>query len=223
MLNVRIVVGRAPELKREGNQKRHMRWNERSKNSRYDATNGMIRMPTICPSILSTVRFMEITLQPEPKLQPRCLALGMMLMPILLVTYLPWWVRLLACILPFSLTGTYRVSTVNGDKFRTQLYFAFIPLKPEKCNLPGVIYVETKYNAEGPGIWTFVLFGPLQFIFGFIFDMLIPALGGAYEIWLITAKGREISAWQGFDQEHFEANVALLAARSGAEVRGRSH
>ena len=52
--------------------------------------------------------------------------------------------------------------------------------------------------------------------------MLIPALGGAYEIWLITAKGREISAWQGINQQHFEENVELLAARSGAEVRGRS-
>ena len=173
-------------------------------------------------SILSTARFMEITLQPEPKLQPRYWALGLMLLPIVIVPSLPWWVRLLACILPFSLTGTYRVSTVNGDKFRTQLYFAFIPLKPEKCNLPGVIYVETKYNAAGPGIWTFILLGPLQFIFSFIFDMLIPVLGGAYEIWLITAKGREIAAWQGFDQNHFEANVELLAARSGAEVRGRS-
>ena len=222
MLNVRIFVSRAPELKREGNQKRHIFWNERSKNSRYDATNGMIRMPTICTSNLSTVRFMEITLQPEPKLAPRYVALGLMLLPVLLVTYLPWWVRLLACILPFSLTGTYRLSTVNGDKFRTQLYFAFIPLKPVKCNLPGVIFVETKYNAAGPGIWTFLLLGPLQFVFGFIFDMLIPALGGADEIWLITAKGREISAWQGVNQEHFEANVELLAARSGAEVRGRS-
>ena len=85
-----------------------------------------------------------------------------------------------------------------------------------------MIYVETKYNASGPGFWTFLLFGPMQVVFSYVFDLLIPALGGAYEIWLITAKGREIAAWQGMNQAHFDANVELLAARSGAEIRGRS-
>lgn len=166
---------------------------------------------------------MEITLKPEVKLQPRYWILAVIVLLLLCVPYLgPWWARLLGCILPVILTGTYRVSTVNGDKFQTQLFFGFVPLKPQKCNLPGVIYVETKYNAIGPGFATFLMFGPLQFVFGYIFDMLIPALGGAYEIWLITAKGREISAWQGINQQHFEENVELLAARSGAEVRGRS-
>lgn len=165
---------------------------------------------------------MEIILPPEVKLQPRLWVLGVLLLPILLVPHLPWWVRLCACFLPMALTGSYRISSINGDKFRTQFFFAYFPLKPQKCNLPGVIYVETKYNSTSSGMWTFLLLGPLQFVFGFIFDMLIPALGGAYEIWLVTAKGREIAAWQGFNQEQFEANVALLEARSGAEVRGRS-
>ena len=166
---------------------------------------------------------MEITLQPEVKLQPRYWTLGVVVFLFAVVPYIPWWARILACGLPMALTGTYRVSTVNGDKFRTQLYFAFMPLKPVKCNLLAVVYVETKYNAAGPGLGTFLMFGPLQVIFGALFDMLIPALGGAYEIWLITPKGREIAAWQGFDQKHFEANVELLAARTGAEVRGRSN
>jgi len=87
------------------------------------------------------------------------------------------------------------VSTVKSDKLQIQLYFAFMPIKSEKCNLPSVIYVETKFNTAGLGRSTFVLLGPLRFIFGFIFDMLIPAFRGTYEIWLITAKGREIAAW----------------------------
>ena len=166
---------------------------------------------------------MEISLKPEVKIQSRYWVLAAVVLFFAFVPYLgPWWARLLGCVLPAALAGTFRVSKVDGDRFQSQLHFAFFPLKPQKCNLPGVIYVETKYNAIGPGIGTFLIFGPLQFIFGYIFDLLIPALGGAYEIWLITAKGREISAWQGFNQQHFEENVALLAARSGAEVRGRS-
>ena len=165
---------------------------------------------------------MEVILQSATNLRQRCWILGVMLLPIFFVPHLTWWLRLLACVVTLMLTGTYRIASVNGDKFRTQLFFAFMPLKPEKCNLPGVVYVETKYNAGGPGIATFLMFGPVQVIFGLLFDMLIPALGGAYEIWLITAKGREIIAWQGFNQKHFEENLALLAARSGGEVRGRT-
>jgi hypothetical protein len=166
---------------------------------------------------------METKLQPEVNLQSRYWALALIILFFMLMPYLgPWWARALGCILPGILTGTYRVSTIEGDKFRSQLYFGFLPLKPQKCNLPGVIYIETKYNAVGPGVGTFLFFGPLQFLFGFIFDLLIPAFGGAFEIWLITAKGREIPAWQGFNQEQFEANVALLVSRSGAELRGRS-
>ncbi|HEY0981675.1 MULTISPECIES: hypothetical protein [unclassified Schlesneria] len=165
---------------------------------------------------------METILPPEVKLGPRIAVLVVLLLPIVFVPHMVWWLRLVACILPMALTGTYRVSSINGDRFQTQLYFAYFPLKPQKCNLPGVVYVETKYSSIGSGIWTFLLLGPLQYVFGFIFDMLIPALGGAYEIWLITAKGREIPAWQGFNQEQFEANFALLQARTGAEIRGRS-
>jgi hypothetical protein len=32
-------------------------------------------------------------------------------------------------------------------------------------------------------------------VFGWIFEFLVPALGGPYQIHLITAKGRELVAW----------------------------
>ena len=137
---------------------------------------------------------MEVTLQPVIKVQPRLIALGILLLPILLVPRMPWYIRLMACFLPLALTGTYRISTIQGDKFRSQLFFAFIKLKPAKCNLQGVVYVETKFNDTTAGWGTFLLFGPLQYVFGIVFDMILPALGGAYEIWLITAKDREIVA-----------------------------
>jgi hypothetical protein len=165
---------------------------------------------------------MEIILPPEVKLGPRVITLIILLLPLLLVSGMPWWLRLAGCIVPLAITGTYRISKLNGDKFRTQLVFAFIAFKPVKCNLPGVIYIETRYNAAGGGLAAWMLFGPLGFLMSFVFDLLLPVLGGAYEIWLITAKGREILAWQGLNQHQFETSLALLTARTGAEVRGRS-
>ncbi|WP_010586950.1 hypothetical protein [Schlesneria paludicola] len=164
---------------------------------------------------------MEVTLKPVTNLTPRYWVVGFVLVPFLLLP-IPWWVKLIGCITPIVLAGTYRISTIEGDKFRTQLFLGFVPLKPQKCNLPAVLYIETKYNALGAGFGTLLLLGPMQYVFSTIFDMLIPALGGAYEIWLVTAKGREIVAWQGFNQKLFEENVELLTARSGAELRGRT-
>lgn len=164
---------------------------------------------------------MEVMLKPTPNLTPRYWVVGFLMLP-LLISPTPWWLKLIGAIVPIVLSGTYRISTIEGDKFRTQLFLGFVPLKPQKCNLPAVLYIETKYNALGAGFGTLLLLGPLQYVFSTIFDMLIPALGGAYEIWLITAKGREIVAWQGFNQKLFEENVELLTSRSGAELRGRT-
>jgi hypothetical protein len=158
---------------------------------------------------------MEVILPPRVQLGRRYCLLAVLLLPVVFVPHMSLWLRLVACILPVALTGTYRISVLDGDRFKTQLFFMFVPIKTEKCNLPGVIYVETKYNATGLGTF-------LMFVFGFIFDLLIPALGGAYEIWLVTAKGREMVAWQGFNQSLFEENLQLLSSRTGAEVRGRS-
>ena len=165
---------------------------------------------------------MEAILQPKTKLPPRVMILAVMLIPVFITPNLSWGARLLACFVPFMLTGTYRVSTVEGDKFRSQLFVGFFPMKIVKCNLASVHYIETKYNSFGAVIDTFPFLSIVQFIFIGIFDLLMPALGGAYEIWLITSKGREIVAWQGFHEKFFQDNLALLTARSGAELRARS-
>lgn len=165
---------------------------------------------------------MELELLPLTNLPIRLGILAVLLLPIPFIPELSWWMRLLACVLPLIFTGTYRRSRVIETSFQSQFRFAFIPFPVQKCKLAVVGFVETVYGASQPGIWTFILFGPLQFVLGWIFDYLIPALGGPYEIWLVTAKGREILAWQGHNQNYFEANLELLQNQTGAEIRGRS-
>lgn len=148
--------------------------------------------------------------------------MGIVMLVILLAFSWPLWVRISVCLLPLLLAGTYRVSTIKDDKFRSQLYVAFVPFKTDRCNLPGVMYIETKYNAVGHVPDTLPGVGLLQRLLGTLIELLAPTLGGAYEIWIITAKGREIPAWQGFSQQNFDENVALLKTRCNAEVRGRS-
>jgi len=157
-------------------------------------------------------------LLPEHKLGLRIVALVVLLIPVALTTRMGPAGQLLACVVPLILTGTYRVSRIVGERFDTRLHVAFVPFGREKCKLPAVVFIHTKYQATQSGWGVFLLFGPLQWLFGLVFDYLMPALGGRYEIWLETAKGREILAWNGYSQQHFESNVELLRNRTGAEV-----
>ena len=84
-----------------------------------------------------------------------------------------------------------------------------------------MITIHTKYKTAQTGWGTFILLGPVMWVFSLVFDYLIPALGGPYEIWLETAKGREILAWNGYNQQHFESNLELLHNQTGAEIRAR--
>lgn len=163
---------------------------------------------------------MERQLAPELKLRYRVIALAVLLVPVMLASRIGVAGQLLACLVPLVLTGTYRVSRIVGDKFDTRFHMAFVPLSHSRCNLRGVVDIHTTYQTQF-GWGTLILFGPFQWVFGKVFDALIPALGGPYEIWLETAKGREILAWNGYNQQHFEKNLEFLRTRTGAEVHVR--
>jgi hypothetical protein len=125
----------------------------------------------------------------------------------------------LACVVPVLLTGTFRTSAIRGDRFVARFHVGFFPVVTERCNLRAVTSVNARFGWDGPGIGTVLLFGPTQFLFGWLFEFLIPALGGPYQIHLITAKGRELVAWRGFVDSHFHKTLDLLAGLTNAEVR----
>lgn len=165
---------------------------------------------------------MDQVLTPRTNLTVRLVILVILLIPIFIIPGWPLMVRLSSVILPLIFTGTYRISRIVETKFETQFFFAFIPFPIQKCKLSTVGFIETVYGADQPGMWTFILFGPLQFIMGFVFDFLLPSLGGPFEIWLITAKGKEIKAWQGHNQAYFDTNLRMLQTHTTAELRART-
>lgn len=165
---------------------------------------------------------MDQELTPTTNMTVRLIILAILLAPLLIVPGLDLWARLLSAIMPLILTGTFRISRIVDTRFEMRPFFAFIPLPQQKCKLATVGFIETNYGADQPGMWTFILFGPLQFVMGWVFDYLIPSLGGPFEIWLVTAKGREIKAWQGHNQTYFDANLRLLQKHTTAEMRSRT-
>lgn len=164
---------------------------------------------------------MELKLTPPVDLRVRLLVLAVLLIPVMLAPRLTIFWRVVACFMPLMLAGTYRVTRIRGNWLETCLYLGFAPVRRHRCKLAGVMNVGTKYGGSAPGYWTFILFGPIQWFFGWIFDFLVPAIGGPYELWMETAKGREFVVWQGFSQQHFEKNLDLLQNQTGAGVRPR--
>ena len=164
---------------------------------------------------------MEHKLIPFVDLRIRIPVLMVLLLPVALSSGLGMLWRVLACFMPLVLSGTYRVTQIRGEWLQTCLYLGFVPVKRHRCKLAAVVSIGTKFGGSQPGFWTFILFGPIQWIFSWIFDFLIPAIGGPYELWVETAKGREFPVWQGVLQQYFEKNLALLRNQTGAEIRPR--
>ena len=161
---------------------------------------------------------MVFQLTPPADLRIRLPLLVVLLVPVFFSS-MSMTFRLLACVMPTMLAGTFRISSIRGEWLTTRLYLGFIPVLRHKCRLTAVEHVGTKYGGSSPGFGTFMLFGPIQYMFGYVFDFLIPAIGGPFELWLETAKGREFIVWQGYSQYHFEKNLALLQNQTGASVR----
>lgn len=149
----------------------------------------------------------------------RGVVLVVLLIPILLASRLSVLERIASCFVPLMLTGTYRISVIRGEKFVTRFFLAFYPVIVRRCKMQSVVALNVKYGHVGSGMGTFLLFGPAQVIFGRIFDFLMPAIGGPYQIHLVTAKGRELVAWQGFSDSAFESTLNVLIGLTNAEVR----
>jgi len=149
----------------------------------------------------------------------RIIVLALLLAPIPFLSRLSLSQRLASCIVPLILAGTYRISTIRVDRFTTSFHFAFIPIATHHCNLRGVTSIKARFAWDGPGWGTIVLFGASLAAFGWLFEFLIPAIGGPYQIHLVTAKGRELVAWQGFVDSQFKSTLDLLIRLTSAEVK----
>ncbi|HET6323163.1 MAG TPA: hypothetical protein VFG04_00580 [Planctomycetaceae bacterium] len=153
------------------------------------------------------------------RLRVRIVVLVLLLVPIVVASRRSLLERLWACVIPLSVTGMYRTSKIRGDRFTTQFHIAFFPVTTQRCNLRGVTHIDTHYGHEGSGWGTMVLFGAIQAIFGRIFEFLLPSIGGPYRISLVTARGRELTAWQGTTEAEFRRIVELLQSVTQAELR----
>ena len=119
------------------------------------------------------------------------------------------------------LFGSFRIARINGDQFERRLVLMFIPLPWKRWPMQRFIEIETRYG-DASALSTML---PLAFlnviltVWMGVFDLLIPWLGGTYQLRLRLAKGGRVLVWQGNSDGNFEANLALLQSATGLPLR----
>ncbi len=159
---------------------------------------------------------MERELLPLPRVKIRWILFVLLLLPALMSST-AWYEKLFPALLVASVVGTYRQSRICGDRFESRMILLFWPLRVRKWKLDRVVVIETEMASRG-GMGAGLLIAPL-WIFGRICDWLLPWLGGDIKLWLRSAKGKRVLAWQGNSDEHYQTNLEILQTATGADVQ----
>lgn len=136
----------------------------------------------------------------------RDLRLGLLctLSVLALVGTSPWWQKggfVLVCAL---VLGTWRRTRVTEKSLLTRWTVVYFHLPHTSVRLRQLTYIEIVHE-QPVGVWEFVLFGPLGFVWAFVGDRLCPGLSGSYQLWLNNDADDRRLAWQGHRQADFES------------------
>jgi hypothetical protein len=146
------------------------------------------------------------------------LAIWVALVAFISIGHSSWINRLAFAVWTAFFLGSYRVARFNEGWFERRMVFLFVPLKLKRWQLEKFTQIETVWH-EGMHIgWSFLL-GPFLWLWYRLFDLLVPWIGGEYQIRLRHSKGGPVLVWQGNSDANFEANLALLKANTGLPIQ----
>ncbi len=160
---------------------------------------------------------MERSLQPNPRLWLRAVLFAVLLTPLLLSS-VGWFQKLFVVAMLALMVGTFRRSWIRGDKFRTGMVVMFYPMRMRQWKLERFVVIEIELENRLHFLWVLAT-GPMLWLVCRISDFLFPWIGGEFTLWLRTAKGKRVLAWQGNSEDHFETNLELLQNATGAEIQ----
>ena len=159
---------------------------------------------------------METILRPFPRLWLR-LAIWIALVAFISIGHASWISKLGFAFWTAFFLGSYRVARLNDGWFERRMVFLFIPMKVKRWQLERFIQIEIIWE-EGMHIgWSFLI-GPFLWLWYRFFDLILPWLGGEYQIRLRHTKGRPVLVWQGNSDRQFQANLEILQANTGLPI-----
>ena len=151
-------------------------------------------------------------LLPQPKIWLRVLILALLLSMTLIGTA-PWTVKLVAALTMVAVLGTFPRPRINSEFFEKEWFVVFVPVSVRRTPMADVMQIETdlEYRIGLAGGFVLSLFiGLWNMLMIWLLDWLIPWAGGDYKLWLRTASGDRVLAWQGNGETNFRQNLEIL-------------
>lgn len=157
-------------------------------------------------------------LGPLPNWTKCWIVFAVLSLPALVSFELSWFAKAFGVALMAVLVGSARASRVEGTELVTQLFVAFVPLKPERCKLKFIVQIEAE-NRKGIGAVDWMFFLGFNWVMDHIMQWIWPWMAGELELWVVTARDKKMLAWRGNGDDAFQANLATLTSATGAAVR----
>ena len=138
-------------------------------------------------------------LVPQPKIWLRATIL-ILLIALAWIGESSWCAKGIFALAMAGLLGTFPRLRIDTEYFQREWFVAFLPVYGRRIRLDKLVQietdVETRLGAE-VGVVLAVFVGAWNVLMIWLFDWVIPWLGGDYKLWLRTKSDRRILAWQG--------------------------
>ncbi len=160
---------------------------------------------------------METVLHPVPRLWLR-LSIWVALVAFFSIGHASWMSKLGFAFWTAFFLGTYRLARLNNCWFERRMVCLFIPLKVKRWQLERFTQIETVWQ-EGMHVGWSLLIGPALWLWYRFFDLILPWMGGEYQLRLRHVKGGPVLVWQGNSEANFQANLEILKANTGLPIQ----
>jgi len=117
--------------------------------------------------------------------------------------------------------GSFRLAKFREGHFERRMIFMFVPLQLKRWPMERFVDIETRFGDPGAmgGMLIFSIFNIFFVLWSWLFDRLIPWLGGRFQLRLkLAGKGR-VLVWQGNSEKTFQENLEILEQTTGLRVR----
>jgi hypothetical protein len=126
------------------------------------------------------------------------------------------------CLSMGLLLGSFPQAYLQEEAFHRELFVIFLRVQKKRWKLSRFVQIEIDLE-EGPFDSMANVFksGELLSRIWSLFDACVPWLGGDYKIYLRSASGKRVLAWQGSNDGQYQRNLDLLGRTSGLKVERR--
>jgi hypothetical protein len=153
-----------------------------------------------------------VSLAPEPRIVLR-VTIWSLLVALALIGTSPWHAKLGFSVTMALFLGTFPRPQINAKCFRKQWFVAFVPIYLSDARTADLVQIESGLDdrLDGHGELGSLMMRIVRLVyFGWLWDWLIPWLGGDYQLWLRTVSDDRILAWQGNGEGNFQQNLKIL-------------